>query len=442
MTTVITYGTFDLLHEGHVRLLERAKELGDKLIVGITTDSYDAQRGKLNVSQNLIDRISNVKETGLADHIVVEEYEGQKIHDIEKYDVDVFAIGSDWRGKFDYLNEYCEVVYLERTRGVSSTMIRNEQSGILTIGIVGSGRIARRFVNESRRVSGVHIGGVYSDDLVDAQAMVEEFELSGINKTYEELLGTVDAVYIASPHGTHYDYALQAIEAGKHVLCETPMVLKAADADTLSLLAIQSGLVLLEAAKTAFLPGFRRMLELAKSGSIGKIRSVDATFTKLVQGGREFSREEGGAISEMATYPLLAIEKILGQDYTKLHAEIFRDEETGVDDFARLSFRYPDAIATATVGIGVKSEGALVISGTNGYVYAPAPWWLTRGFETRFEDANQNKMHFYPYEGEGLRYEIAEFARMIRDKETTTFKWRPDESQWVASVIEKARMMP
>lgn len=441
MTTVITYGTFDLLHEGHIRLLRRAKELGDKLIVGVTSDSYDVQRGKLNVSQSLVERISNVKETGLADLILVEEYDGQKIHDIEKFEVDIFAIGSDWRGKFDYLNEYCKVVYLERTRGISSTMLRNDKSGILSIGIVGSGRIARRFVSESRRVSGVHIGGVYSIDLSSALAMAEEFELTGVSSTYQDLLNNVDAIYIASPHSTHYEYALTAIEAGKHVLCETPMVLRASEAKTLHILAIQNDVILLEAAKTAFLPGFRRMLELAKSGTIGTIRSVDATFTKLVRGGREFCKEDGGAISEMATYPLLAIEKILGQHYDKLTAEIIRDEETNVDVFSRINFRYPGAIATATVGIGVKSEGALIISGTKGYLYVPAPWWLTRGFETRYEDANLNRTYFYPYQGEGLRYEIAEFARMIRNRKTSTFKWRPTESQWVADVIEKTRMM-
>ena len=133
MKKVITYGTYDLLHYGHINLLKRAKELGDYLIVGITTDSFDLERGKLNVRNNLMERIEAVRQTGLADQIIIEEYQGQKIDDIKKYEVDIFAIGSDWEGHFDYLKEYCKVVYLPRTEGISSTMLRNENQRTIKI---------------------------------------------------------------------------------------------------------------------------------------------------------------------------------------------------------------------------------------------------------------------------------------------------------------------
>ena len=103
MTKVITYGTFDLFHEGHYRLLKRAKELGDYLIVGVTTEAYDKTRGKLNVIDSLVTRIENVKKTGFADEIIIEESEGQKVNDIKKFAIDTFVIGSDWAGMFDYL---------------------------------------------------------------------------------------------------------------------------------------------------------------------------------------------------------------------------------------------------------------------------------------------------------------------------------------------------
>ena len=127
MTKVITYGTYDLLHYGHKRLLERAKALGDYLIVGVTADNFDKNRGKINVQQSLMELIEGVKATGLADEIIIEEYEGQKIDDIRRYDIDIFTVGSDWVGKFDYLNEYCKVVYLPRTEGVSSTQVRSDK---------------------------------------------------------------------------------------------------------------------------------------------------------------------------------------------------------------------------------------------------------------------------------------------------------------------------
>ena len=127
MTKVITYGTYDLLHYGHIRLLERAKALGDYLIVGGTADDFDKTRGKINVQQSLMERVLAVKKTGLADEIIIEEYEGQKIDDILRYNVDIFTVGSDWKGKFDFLKEEgCEVVYLPRTPEISSSQIKED----------------------------------------------------------------------------------------------------------------------------------------------------------------------------------------------------------------------------------------------------------------------------------------------------------------------------
>lgn len=139
MVKVITYGTFDFLHFGHIRLLERAKQLGDYLVVGITADDFDKNRGKINVHQSLSERIEAVRKLGIADEIIVEEYEGQKIDDIRRLNIDVFTVGSDWRGYFDYLEDYCKVVYLDRTKGISSTEIRQEKRSI-SLGLVGNSK--------------------------------------------------------------------------------------------------------------------------------------------------------------------------------------------------------------------------------------------------------------------------------------------------------------
>lgn len=152
MVKVITYGTYDLLHYGHIRLLERAKALGDYLIVGVTSDTFDRERGKINVQQSLMERVEAVRATGIADEIIIEEYEGQKIDDIKRLDVDIFTVGSDWRGKFDYLNAYCKVVYLDRTQGVSSTEIRSEQQ-VVRLGLVGESPILNKIERESQYVS-------------------------------------------------------------------------------------------------------------------------------------------------------------------------------------------------------------------------------------------------------------------------------------------------
>ena len=124
MKKVITYGTYDHLHYGHIKLLERAKSLGDYLIVGITADSFDYARGKINVEQSLMERIEAVRATGLADEIIVEEYEGQKINDIRRYDVDIFTVGSDWKGKFDYLSEFFRCIELKSVNHAESVTKR------------------------------------------------------------------------------------------------------------------------------------------------------------------------------------------------------------------------------------------------------------------------------------------------------------------------------
>ncbi len=154
MVKVITYGTYDLLHHGHIKLLERAKALGDYLIVGVTADGFDKTRGKINVQQSLIERIEGVKRTGLADEIIVEEYQGQKIDDILRKGVDIFTVGSDWVGKFDYLREYCQVVYLDRTEGVSFTEIRSHSHKI-RLGLVGLKPLMEKFVRECWFVNGI-----------------------------------------------------------------------------------------------------------------------------------------------------------------------------------------------------------------------------------------------------------------------------------------------
>lgn len=438
---VITYGTFDLLHYGHINLLKRAKELGDYLIVGVTTENYDDSRGKLNVQQSLMERIENVKKTGLADEIIIEEYEGQKINDILKYDIDIFAIGSDWLGKFDYIKEYCEVIYLERTKGISSTKIRNESNSVIKLGIVGYGRIASRFIIESKFVSGVNVEGVFGLKEKSVKDFMIRNELEFYSLNYDDFLEKVDAVYIATPHITHYNYAKLALEKNKHVLCEKPITLSKRQTTELYNLAKEKKLVILEAIKTAYAPGFIRLISVAKSGLIGEIKNIDATFTKLIEKDdkyiREFDKEQGGgSVTELASYPLLAIVKLLGNDIKDTNFFSYMDKDNEVDMFTKINIVYKTAIATAKVGLGVKSEGDLIISGTKGYIYVPAPWWKTEYFEIRFENGSYNKRHYCKFEGDGLRYELAEFISMIHKGKVQTYKLNALESETINGIIE------
>ena len=396
MKKVITYGTYDYLHYGHIRLLERAKALGDYLIVGVTADDFDKTRGKINVRQSLIERVEAVRATGLADEIIVEEFEGQKIDDIRKYGVDIFAIGSDWEGKFDYLSEYCKVVYLPRTEGVSSSEIRSEEQD-LRILVVGEHAMADKFIAESAYVNGVSVSGCISTR-----------EACEATDGYKKLLDESDAVYVVSEPMLRSKIAKAAILSDKHVLIESPIATSVNDCRELHALAKERGVIVFEALKTAFSTAYHRLNLLVKGGKIGKVVSVDAVCTSLTE-------SPWGSLLDWGATTLLPIFQLLGTDYREIGIHsLMAEDRKDYDVFTKLTFVYDGACASAKVGNGVKSEGELIISGTKGYIYVPAPWWKTDYFEVRFEHAEDNKRYFYQLEGEGIRYEILEFLNSVR----------------------------
>lgn len=438
MKKVITYGTFDLFHEGHYNLLKRAKKLGDYLIVGVTTEHFDEQRGKFNIVDPLLTRIENVRATGFADEIIIEDHDGQKVEDILKYDVDIFTLGSDWRGSFDYLKDYCKVVYLERTPGVSSTMLRNAKYPIVRMGIVGSGRIAPRFLKEARYVSGLEAECVYNPHRQSAEAFARDYSLVAHSGEFSEFLNAVDAIYIATPHETHYGYAKAAIEAGKHVLCEKPLTFSKKQAEELFAIAREKKLVMMEGIKTAYCPGFQQIVEVAKSGKIGELMDVEACFSRLTPSWlREMTDEAyGGAFMEFGSYTLLPIFKLLGTDYEEMRFDSI-PAPNGVDLYTKIHFRYRKGLATSKTGLGVKSEGQLLISGTKGYILAESPWWLTRKFQVRYEDPNQIENYTPKFIGDGLRYEISDFLSRIHGLKGAACQLLEEESVAMIGVVEK-----
>lgn len=430
MTKVITYGTWDLFHEGHYRLLQRAKALGDYLIVAVTTETFDKSRGKIGVVDPIVKRIENVKKTGFADEIIVEEYIGQKFDDVQRYNVDIFAIGSDWNGHFDYLKDYCKVVYLERTKDISSTLIRKTQYRVYRIGIIGNSSTVDTFVSEANLVSGANIQNIYDPDIKIAKKFAEKWDLNAYNdldKFYE----ATDLIYIASPPHLHYDYIKKTLEHGKHVLCEKPLVLNKWQAEELFSYARKNKLLLFEGIETAYSPGFRKLLGIARSGKIGQIKNLETCFINP-----HSTRNGVSNLLEMESYAIFPALKLFGVDFESLNFDIVSTNDKS-SILIRTTFKFSTGIATATCGTGMSSEQRLLISGNKGYIVALPPWWKTTYFEVHLENPKAEEKYTETFLGDGLRYEINDIISELNGISSTGFKLSEKESIVMADVIEQ-----
>ena len=234
---------------------------------------------------------------------------------------------------------------------------------------------------------------------------------------YDELLEESDAVYIITSPKNHYRDIAYALERGKHVLCESPIALSERECEALFALAKEKGCVLMDAIKTAYSTAYHRMLLQVKTGKIGTPKSIEATCTSIraVDATDPQQMEKSwNSISAWGPTALLPVLQIFGTNYRDRRIVTWLDNEAyHYDAFTKIDFCYPDSVASIKVGQGVKSEGALIISGTKGYIYVPAPWWKTEYFEVRYENSENNRRYFYQLDGEGIRYELVSFARGI-----------------------------
>lgn len=441
---VITYGTYDLFHRGHELLLQRAKALGDYLIVGVTSDAFDRSRGKLNVRQDLVERLQAVIASGIADKVIVEEYRGQKIADIQRYGVDVFTVGSDWEGKFEYLKNYCEVIYLPRTQDISSTQLRKDSSPSYTLGIIGQDYLCERMVRESAGVLGVGELKFYEPTSQGKGLATCGFQhgfegsqpnASCQNKELMRFLSQVDAVYISCPINERAYYINQALEAGVHVLCEAPMFLSEAQAKESLEYAEQQGLILMEAIKTRYFPAFEHLALQLASGAVGEVKDIDASFSHVFEE-LDTTNPYQGSFYDLASYLLLPAQEFIGSH--PVQAEMSRISDKGFAPWTRCNLRYKTAEVSLRAGRGMKTEGDLTITGTKGYIYVPAPWWKTEYFEVRGEDLRDTKKYFYPYAGEGQRYELSAFIKAIEEGLSSQIQQKRREAIYLsARLIER-----
>ena len=293
----------------------------------------------------------------------------------------------------------------------------------IKLGMIGTGRIARRFVPECACVEGIRLVAVFNPHEGSAKRFVDglwEKQTDGCHELMatddlEHFLEEVEAVYIASPHETHFGYIKKALSKGKHVLCEKPMALSVSEADAVFRLAEENGLVLMEGLKTAYFPGYRKLLDVVASGVAGEAKYIESCFTKLENtAARELvDTKFGGSFLELGSYVALPILDLFGSGYTEIRFSKIANP-LGLDLLTKLDLTYEGRFASALCGLGVKAEGSLLIAGTEGYIRVEAPWWKTTHFEVHFEDPAKVIAYDEAFEGDGLRYEIKEFIKRIK----------------------------
>lgn len=262
-------------------------------------------------------------------------------------------------------------------------------------------------------MNGITITGVSSSNTEEMNKAVRS--LVNNDSNYKRLIEKVDSIYINTSVGKHFDIITDALNSKKHVLCEAPICDDLDRSKELFELAKKNNVILMEAIRTAYSTAYERLVLLVKAGKIGKVLSIDATCTDMSK-----SKSEDYEVNSFEMWgpnALLPIFQILGVKYKDYKIiSHFKDSEKKQDDFTKIDFIYENATASIKVAEGAKSEGELIITGTEGYIYVPAPWWKTDYFEIRYENAEKNKRFFYQLDGEGIRYELVSFAKSVQAK--------------------------
>lgn len=336
-------------------------------------------------------------------------------------------------GRMGISNQNIEKI--ERVLGtpISRESLLRQGEDYIKIGVIGTGSIASRFAEEVAHVQKTYIHSAYNPDVKELERYCDKFGITNDCHSVEDLLDNVDAVYIASPYLTHYQYAKMSLQAGRHVLCETPFTRTYKETEELYHLAEKKGLVLVMAWKTAYCQSFINILDNIKSGLIGDVVEMTTATTTLLSPGVStvFNNER---LAENAIYGILATIKVMGLEGKQVSRFVKIEGDRIL--FNNMIMEYEDAVAHIKAGTGVKSESSMVVSGTKGYIYVPAPWWKPDYFEIRFENQSDNKKMYFPYEESGLRYEIKYFIDRIHLKPVEEYITK-EETLTLARIAEK-----
>jgi len=311
----------------------------------------------------------------------------------------------------------------------------------LNWGVLGPGKIAKSFASDLSLVDGSVISAVASRSLERAQTFAEAYEINRAYGDYKSLIqdSDVDIVYIATPHNSHMEYAIEAMEAGKHVLCEKPIGINKSQVQKMIDVARRNGVFLMEALWSRFNPSIEEVLAKINEGIIGEINYVNVDFSvyrDFPEDGRMLNMElAGGSLLDMGIYPVFLSYAVLGYPDQILSTAQFH--KTGADIQTAAILKYKKAVANILSGFNTQSDMIAKIHGTAGRITINSRWHEAQGYQIiKGEEVIDHKL---PTLGRGYSYEIMECMSCVSKGLVESPKWTHQNSLDVVGIMDEIR---
>ncbi|GEC72278.1 Predicted dehydrogenase [Flavobacterium flevense] len=316
-----------------------------------------------------------------------------------------------------------------------------KEKNIINWGIIGLGNIAHLFAKELQLVPGAQLVAVASRSKDNAEAFAKTYQCPKAYDSYEAILNddTIDILYIATPHDSHAELTLKALEKNKHVLCEKPIALRYEDAEKMIAAAVKYNKFFMEAFWTRFNPSFRAAFTKIKQGEIGTIRYINADFAFYAEekeGSRMYDlKAGGGSLMDIGVYPLFLAYTLLGIPESIYAKSIFHS--SGVDTQTTMMLQYKEAQAVLYSGISHTSNVEATISGTKGRINLNTMWHMAESYTLIKEDTKT--IFEFPTQEMGYIYEIEECHECIRNNATQSTLWSHKNSLELIQIVEEVK---
>ncbi|MCQ2737694.1 MAG: Gfo/Idh/MocA family oxidoreductase [archaeon] len=320
------------------------------------------------------------------------------------------------------------MIYLERTKGISSTQLREENFNQYNIGIICDIEDDNQIIKESKLVNGFNVKNIYCEDKKILEIFQEKYNVENVFNSYEDMIKKSDIIYVRCSIMKRYNYILQALKAGKHVIYDSPATFKSEEMKELIKLSKENNVILMENIKMVHIYVFNQLLWMTQGGLIGDILSFNCSISKN-------DESRSNLFYDLSTLSLLPMLKIMGQDYEKADLKVTKDGEE--IEFASMNFVYPKGRAVINVGNKIRVGNQLEIIGTEGTIRMKDDWWRSKIFELHKPGTSDVELYNTNFEGNGFKYLIKAMSTMLNNNRIDSMGVFEDESLKIVEILEK-----